>query len=69
MAGDDNYSLLNRDNLRQHIQMQSSQKQKRFFQYPFSFLKSTLRFKCFQQKDDPHSWCISEITDSENMVQ
>ena len=65
LAGDDKYSLLNRDNLRQHIQMQLSQKQKTFFQFAFSFWKSTLRFKYFQQKDAPHSWCISEITDSE----
>ena len=30
-----------------------------------TFPKSTLKFEYFQRKDDPHSLCISEITDSE----
>ena len=25
--------------------------------------------KFFEEKDDPHSFCISEITDSENVVR
>ena len=31
----------------------------------FAFSKATLNFKHFQKKDDPHRWCILEITDSE----
>ena len=59
------YSLLARDNLMQRIQMFLSQKQKTFSEFFSSFLKSTLNLKHFQRKDDPHSRCISEITDSQ----
>ena len=59
------YSLLNRDNLTQQIHIQFSQKQKTFPALSFAFLKSMLNLQHFQQKDDPHSWCISEIMDSE----
>ena len=58
--------LLNRDNLRQPTQMQLSQKQKPFSQFVAAILKSRLKFEHFQKKDYPHSWYISEITDSEN---
>ena len=44
--------------------MQLSQKQKTFSQILSLFLKSTLDFEHFQRKDDPPTWCISEITDS-----
>ena len=44
--------------------MHLSQKQKDFSQFFSAFLKSTLNFEHFQQKDDPHNLCISEITDS-----
>ena len=53
MTCDYKYSLLNRDNLRQHIQMQLPQKQKNFSQFAVSFLKSTLRFEYFQKKKRP----------------
>ena len=69
LAGDDKYSLLNRDNLRQHIQMQLPQKQKIFSQFSYSFLKYRLRFEYFQKKNDRPSWCISEITDSQKPGQ
>ena len=53
------YSLLNRDNLLQHPQMQLSQKQKTFsaffFFFFFAFWKSIFNFEYFQKKDDPHS--------------
>ena len=65
LTADDKYSLLNRDNLTQSIQTLLSQKQKTFSQIFSSFLKSTLHFEHFQEKDDPHSQCISEITVSE----
>ena len=64
-TADDKYSLLNRDNLTQPIQILLSQKQKTFSPFLSSFLKSTLNFEHFQKKDDPHSRCISEITVSE----
>ena len=65
LIDDDKYSLLYRDNLKQPIQILLSQKQKTFSQLFFAFLKSKLNFEHFQQKDDPHSRCISQITVSE----
>ena len=65
LSADGKYSLFNRDNLTQPIQMQLSRKQKTFSQFFCSFLKSTLNFEHSQRKDDSHSWGISEITDSE----
>ena len=59
------YSLLNRNNLTQPIQMQLSRKQKTFCEFFSAFLKSSLNFEHFQQKEDPHGWCISKITDTE----
>ena len=59
------YSLLNRDNLTQSIQMQLPLTKKSVSQFVSSFLKSRLNFEFFQKKGDPHTWCISEITDSE----
>ena len=63
-TGNDKYSLINRDNLRQPIQMQLSQKQKTFSQFLSAFLKAKLNFENVQEKDDPHSWCNYETTDS-----
>ena len=34
-----------------------------------AFLKSTLHFDNSEKKDDPHKFCISEITDSEKVVR
>ena len=65
LSADGKYSLLNRDNLTQSIQMQLSRKQKTFSEYFSTFLKCSLNFKHFQQKEDPHGWCISKITDTE----
>ena len=49
--------------------MQLSQKQKNFCQFFGAFLKSRLNFEHFTKKDDRHSFCISEITHSENVVR
>ena len=54
MTADDKYSLLNRDNLRQPIPTQLSQKQNAFAQLFLAFSKSTLTFEHFQKKGDPH---------------
>ena len=45
--------------------MQLSEKEKTLSQFFFAFLKSTLNFKHFPEKEDSHSSCIFEITDSE----
>ena len=65
LSADGKYSLLNRDNLTQPIQMQLSRKQKTFSLFFCAFLKSSLNFEHFKKKDDSHSWGISKITDSE----
>ena len=59
------YSLFNRGNLMQPIQMQVSRKQKTFSHFSAEFLRSGLNFQHFQKKDDSHTWGISEIMDSE----
>ena len=64
----DKYSLLNSDNLRQPIQMQLSQKRKIFSQFVSAFLKMQIQFCKFSEKDNPHSWYISKIRDSETVV-
>ena len=65
LTADDQYSLLNRDNLTQPILARLSGKQKAFFQFFLRFPKSTLNFEHLQKKDDLHSRFISEITHSE----
>ena len=65
LSADGKYSLLNRNNLTQPIQMQLSRKQKTFSDFFSAFLKSSLNLERFFKKDDPHSWCICEITDPE----
>ena len=52
---DDKYSLLNRDNLTQSIQMQLSEKLKLFPSFFGAVLKSRLNFEHFQKKFDPYS--------------
>ena len=55
LNADDKYSLLNRENLKQPIRTQLSEKQKAFSQLFLAFRKSTLNLEHFQKKDDPHS--------------
>ena len=65
LTADDQYSLLNRDNLTQPIRARLSEKQKAFFEFFLAFPKSTLNLEHLQKKDDLHSRFISEITHSE----
>ena len=66
LTADDKYSLLNRDYSMQLISTKLSQKLKLVFDFFFfSFSKCTLNFEHFQNKDDPRSLFISEITHSE----
>ena len=46
---DDKYSLFNRDNLTQPIQMHLSQKEKTFSEYTSKFFKSKLNFEYFKK--------------------
>ena len=50
LSADGKYSLLNRDNLTQPIQMQLSRKQKTFSEFFSAFLKSSLNFEHFPKK-------------------
>ena len=43
--------------------MQLSQKSKKKFEICFKYLKSRPIFEQFEKKDEPNSWCISEIID------
>ena len=54
LTADDKYCLLNRDNLTPPIWMQLSQKQQTFPEFFLAFSKSTLDFKDFEKRDDPH---------------
>ena len=65
LIADFKYSLFNRDNLMQPIQMQLSRKQETFSDFFSAFLKSVLNFEHFLKKVDPHCWGISEIMDWE----
>ena len=69
IGADEKYPLLNRDNLTIPIEMQLSQKQKTFYQFFAVFLKSRLNSTSLGKKDDPHRFCISEITTSKNVVR
>ena len=69
LHGDDKYSLLNRDNLRQQIQMQLSQKENIFSQSLSAFLKSRSNFEHFRKKDDLTPDAFLKLRTSKNMVR
>ena len=62
MSAVDKCSLPNRDNLKQPIHMQISQKLKTFSGLFSAFSKSRLNFEYFQKNDDAPSLFISEDT-------
>ena len=49
--------------------MQLSQKPKTFSEFFRAFFKSRQNFKHFETKDEPHRFCIFEITNSKNVVK
>ena len=69
LAANEKYPLLKRDNLTIPFQMQLSQKQKTFSEFFAAFLKFRVNFEYFEKTDDPHRFCIFEVTDSENVVR
>ena len=69
LATDEKYPVVNRDNLTTPIQMQLFQKQNKFSEFFAAFLKSRLNLDYFGKKNDPDSFCISKIMDSENLVR
>ena len=69
LAADEKYPVLNRDNLTIPIRMQLFNRQRTFSEFFLAFLKSSGNFKYFLKKDNPHRFCVFEITDSENVVR
>ena len=64
LTADDKYSLVNRNNLVQPIQMQLSKKQ--IFLPMFSHFGNVLQIlSILKTKDDPYSLCIFEIMECE----
>ena len=55
MTLDEKHYLLTGDNLTQTIQIQLSEKEKPFFEFFFSSLKSILHFKYLPKKDNSHN--------------
>ena len=53
LTADDKYSLLNRGDLLQHVQMQLSKKRKIFVNFFLDFLNLNSIFNIFE-KNDPH---------------
>ena len=66
---DDKHYLLNRDNLTQPIQIQLSQKQKRFSEFIFAFLKSILNFQHLSKKMTLIADVYPEIPARKNIVR
>ena len=64
LTPDGKYSLFNRDKLTQPFEILLSEKEKTFSEFFSSFLISTLNCEHFRKKDDTHSPCIRDITDS-----
>ena len=69
LSANEKYSLLNRDNLGQPIQMKLSQKQITLFQFVFAFLKSSLNFEHFQKKMLLIAVVLSKLRTPKNVVK
>ena len=69
LPADENNPVLNRQNLTIRVHMQLSQEQKTFSNFFPRFLKCAINFKYLEKKDNPHRFCISEITNSQDMVR
>ena len=65
LTANDKYPLLNKGNLTQPIQMQSSKTPQIFSKFFCLFLKSTSIFEDLEKTDDLHSSCIPETGDWE----
>ena len=63
------YSLLNRDNLTERIQILISQKQKAFLNFIFAFLKSRLNSEHFHKRDDTHGDVFPKLRTPKNLVR
>ena len=69
LDANDRYPVLSRYYLTIPVEMQLYQKEKTFSQVFSVILTSRRNFEHFETKDDLHRFCISEITDFENVVR
>ena len=69
MADDEMYPVVIRDNLTIQLKWYYLEKKIFFSQFFAKFLKSRFNFQHFGKKDDPHSFCISEIMYCENVLR
>ena len=65
---DDKYSLLNRENLMQAIQMHLSEKPKTFVVFLCAFFKSKSNFEHFQKKMTLIDYVFSKLRTPKNVV-
>ena len=49
--------------------MQISQKQKDYSHFFSTFFNSELNLERFEKKDNPHRFCLFQITDSRNVIR
>ena len=68
LNADDKYPVRECENLLLPIQRQLSSKGKIYSTYFVRFLESSSNFKNFQEKEDCHRLCISEITDCQGLA-
>ena len=69
LTADGKYRVQYCQNLQLPIQNQLCGKRTTFSEFFVSFVESTLNFKHFEEKDDRHSYCISQTTDCEKLPQ
>ena len=68
-TADGKYPVQDFENLQLPIQNQLCGKRTTFSEFFVSFVESTSNFKHFEEKDDRHSYCISQTTDYEKLRQ
>ena len=69
MTADDKYSLLNKDNLTQPIQIHSSKNQKTFSQLFSAFLKPRLNVEHFQKKTTLIAYAFPKLQTAKDGVR
>ena len=69
LSADGKYSLVNRDNLTQPIQMQLSRKEKIFLHFFSAFLKSSLNLEHFLKKDALIADVFPKLRTQKNLVR
>ena len=68
LTANDKYTVRDCVNLSFPIEIQLSLKPPFFSDFFVAFLESNSNFEHFEEKDDRHSYFISEITDCERLV-